>query len=60
MQIKIIIIGVYTSSEDEANTKNQFFAKFNGMIANIGRTRKLFLSCLSRTGREVNKKTAGS
>jgi hypothetical protein len=41
MERKIIIIRIYAPSEDEeANIKDQFFAKFNG---DIGNTRELFL-----------------
>jgi len=44
MQRKITIIGIYAPSEDEeVNTKGQFFIKLNGMIVDIGNTRKLFL-----------------
>jgi len=44
IQRKITIIKIYAPPEDEeANTKDQFFAKLNGVIADIGNTRELFL-----------------
>jgi len=46
------------SENKEINSKNQFFAKFNGVIANVGNTRELFMlgDFNGRTRREINNK----
>jgi hypothetical protein len=59
MQRKITIIGLYTPFEDEEiNIKDQFFAKFKGIIVEIGNTRELLLlvDFKGKTGREINNK----
>jgi len=56
MQKKITIIKIYVPSEDEkVNIKDQFFTKLNGVIADIGNIRELFLlgDFKDRTRREI-------
>jgi len=54
-----VIYIVYAPSEDEnINTKDQFFIKLNGMIADIENARELFLldGFNDKIGRKVNNK----
>jgi exonuclease III len=62
MRRKVTIIEIYVPSENEKiNTKNQFFTKLNGIIADIGNTRELFLfgDFKHRTERVINSKIVG-